>query len=584
MNTIDALRSLVADSLTKLGVDAAKYISNVRATQELKFGDYQINCAMPLAKELSAKPRDIAQKIVEGLPPNDMVELPLEVAGPGFVNVRLRRSFLASRLTELWSDPNDGITPVSDPKGMIVDYSSPNVAKPMHVGHLRSTILGDAITRMYRALGWSVVADNHLGDWGTQFGMLIHGWRHCRDAAFEPKDSVDELAYLYKKVNLAASRDDAIASACREETAKLHEGDADNLALWKRFMPWCIADLEKIYEQLDIHFDHHHGESFYQPMLANVVEGLKGRAIAKESDGAVCVFYPTGRVDEEGEPVYELPPTIIQKADGAFTYATSDLACIQYRVENLHPDVIVYVVDERQSLHFQQLFAAARKWGYDSVELVHISFGSVMGKDGKPFKTREGGTVGLETLLDEAVERARRVVDENSPELPEDERASIAEIVGIGAVKYADLSQNRTSNYVFDWDKMISLQGNTATYLQYVYARNRSIFRKGGADADALDPSRTPISLEHPSERALAKSLLQFGESVEQAALDYKPNVLTSYLFDLANAYNGFFRDCPVLKAQTEELRASRLILCELTARTIRRGLGLLGIQVVERM
>lgn len=584
MNTIDLLRGLVASSLARLGVDADKYVSHVRATQDPKFGDYQINCAMPLAKQLGAKPRDIAQKIVEGLPANDIVETPLEVAGPGFVNVRLSSDFLARRLTELWSDPRQGISPVRSAGTMIVDYSSPNVAKPMHVGHLRSTILGDAIARMYRALGWSVIADNHLGDWGTQFGMLIHGWRHCREASFEPKNSVEELAFLYKKVNQLAETDAAAARAYREETAKLHDGDADNVALWRQFMPWCIAELEKIYNRLDIHFDHHHGESFYQPMLASVVETLKRRGIAQDSEGAVCVFYPTGRVDEEGKPIFGLPPTIIQKADGAFTYATSDLACIQYRVDNFHPSVIVYVVDERQSLHFQQIFAAARRWGYDSVELVHVSFGSVMGKDGKPFKTREGGTVGLETLLDEAVERARRVVDENSPELPEAERASIAEIVGIGAVKYADLSQNRTSNYVFDWEKMISLQGNTATYLQYVYARNRSIFRKGDVDAGSLDPGQSRISLDHPSERALAKSIVQFGESVEQAALDYKPNVLTSYLFDLANAYNAFFRDCRVLQAETDELRASRLILCELTARTIRRGLELLGIKVVERM
>ncbi|MBY0587957.1 arginine--tRNA ligase [bacterium] len=585
MNTIDLVRQAFVSPLGQLVESPAEYLSLIRATQDAKFGDYQANMAMPLAKTLKRKPRDVADEIVKTLPVGGDFES-IDVAGPGFINIKLSKSFLQWRLTEQWKSPTVGITPIDATKTIVVDYSSPNVAKPMHVGHLRSTVIGDAIARTYRALGWRVLSDNHLGDWGTQFGMLIYGWRNLRDETLAQESPIQELARLYKLVNRMGEDDANLARACRDETAKLHEADADNLALWNQFMPWCLADLGKMYDRLGIAFDMQLGESFYQPMLADVVTSLTTKRLAEVSDGAICVFFPdpSGKVDEEGKPIALLPPTIIKKTDGAFTYATSDLACIKYRVEHFKPSVMVYVVDDRQSLHFQQLFSAARKWGFEKVGLVHVAFGKITGKDGKPYKTREGGTVGLESLLDEAVERARRVVDENSPELPESERAHVAEIVGIGAVKYADLSQNRQSDYVFDWDKMISLQGNTATYLQYVYARNRSIFRKGEIDPASLDPGQTEITLDHPSERALAIKLIQFGEAVTMSAEDYRPNVITSYLFDLANAYNGFFRDCRVLKAESEPLRKSRLILCEITARTIRQGLDLLGIKTVDRM
>jgi arginyl-tRNA synthetase len=585
MNTIDLVRQAFLQPLTQCVDRPQDYTPLVRATQDAKFGDYQANFAMPLAKTLKEKPRDVAERIVKSLPSGSDFES-VDVAGPGFINVKLSKAFIQWRLTDQWKSPSLGITPIDAKKTVVVDYSSPNVAKPMHVGHLRSTVIGDAITRIYRALGWNVLSDNHLGDWGTQFGMLIYGWRNLRDAAAAQASPIQELARLYKLVNRLGEEDPALARACRDETAKLHEGDPANLALWNEFMPWCLADLAKIYDRLDIHFDLQLGESFYHPLLADVVASLQAKGLAQESDGAICVFFPdpSGKVDDEGKPIPLLPPTIIQKTDGAYTYATSDLACIQYRVEQYKPAIMVYVVDDRQSLHFQQLFSTARQWGYEKVELVHVAFGKITGKDGKPYKTREGGTVGLESLLDEAVERARRVVDENSPELPPEERAEVAEIVGIGAVKYADLSQNRQSDYVFDWDKMISLQGNTATYLQYVFARNRSIFRKGEIDPASLDPSQTEISLEHASERALGLKLIQFGEAVSMSAEDHRPNVITGYLFDLANAYNAFFRDCRVLQAESPALKQSRLILCELTARTIRRGLDLLGIKTVDRM
>lgn len=368
MNTIDLVRQAFVEPLGQLVDQPADYVQLVRATQDPKFGDYQANFAMPLAKMLKQKPRDVAEHVTKSL--GHVADFDgVDVAGPGFINIRLSKSFIQWRLTEQWKSPHGGITPIDSDKTVVVDYSSPNVAKPMHVGHLRSTVIGDAIARTYRALGWKVLSDNHLGDWGTQFGMLIYGWRNLRDPLLAEKSPIGELARLYKLVNRLGEDDAALARACRDETAKLHEGDAENLALWHQFMPWCLADLAKIYDRLGITFDMQLGESFYHPLLSEVVKSLKAKGLAQESDGAVCVFFPdpSGKVDEEGRPVPLLPPTIIQKSDGAFTYATSDLACIKYRVEKFKPTTMIYVVDDRQSLHFQQLFSAAKKWGYEKV-------------------------------------------------------------------------------------------------------------------------------------------------------------------------------------------------------------------------
>lgn len=586
MNVLDYLRKQFAVALAPMTPKAADYALHVRPAQDPKFGDYQANCAMPLKGELGGNPRDIAQRIIDGLPNrNDFAAI--EIAGPGFINMRLADDFLVKHLAAVATSEALGVDPLEATKTIVIDFSSPNVAKPMHVGHLRSTIIGDALARIHRALGWKVITDNHLGDWGTQFGMLIYGWRHLRDQAAAQVDPLGELARLYKAVNKLSEEDPQVAKAARQETAKLHEGDPENLALWQEFMPWCLADLQRIYDRLGIRFDLQLGESYYQPMLASVVEELTKAGIAEPSEGAVCVFFwhPTKK-DEDGKSVPAMAPMIVRKADGAFTYATSDLACIRYRAKELHPDVVLYVVDDRQSLHFEQLFTTAKRWGYET-NLVHVAFGTITGKDGKPFKTREGTTVGLSDLLDEGVSRSLAKLEELAEErsdVPQEEWPKIAEAVGIGAIKYADLSQNRASDYVFDWDKMISLQGNTSTYLQYVYARNRSIFRRGEVDAAALLAAKPTPILGHPSERALALALLAYPESLAQAAADYKPNVLTSYLFELANRYNSFFRDCPVLKAESDALRQSRLLLCELTARIIRQGLDLLGIQTVERM
>jgi arginyl-tRNA synthetase len=538
--------------------------------------------AMKLGKELGKQPRQVAAEIVQGLDLSDSLEPP-EVAGPGFINLRLKRSWLARQVQRLAADDRLGVPTASPPRTFVIDFSSPNVAKPMHVGHLRSTIIGDALARILRLSGHRVITDNHLGDWGTQFGMLIYGWKNHLDLAALKADPVREMVRIYilvrQQIKEAGGGEDEeeavnpVAEACRQETAKLHAGDAENLNLWRQMMPWCYAELDKIYRRLDVRFDHTHGESFYNPMLADVVADLMAKGIAQRSEGAVAIFFGENQ-----------PPALVQKRDGAFTYTTSDLATIRYRWEHFHPDALLYVVDFRQSLHFKNLFEAARRWGHRSIELQPISFGSVCGEDGKPIKTREGGAIELGDLLDEAVQRARAIVDQNSAELPVEERAMIAEAVGIGAVKYADLSQNRTSDYVFSWKKMLAMDGNTAAYMQYAYARVRSVFRKGGEDAQALGAAAPLAVLDHAAERALALALLRFPEALDAASVDFKPNLLTAYLWDLANAYSGFYENCPVLKAGTPELRRSRLLLCDLTARVIQRALDLLGIRTIEQM
>lgn len=594
MNVLNLLQRKLQEALTGLVPDAAVYGAMLKPAQDARFGDYQANCAMPLKKELGGDPRQIAQTIVARLQLGDELDPPA-IAGPGFINLTLRNDWLAQQVRQIAGDDRLGVAPVETPRTFVIDFSSPNVAKPMHVGHLRSTIIGDALTRLLRFLGHKVITDNHLGDWGTQFGMLLYGYKHFLDAQAFKNDPVRELARLYvhvrnqikKTVNEQGEEEedpnDPIAQAAREETAKLHSGDAENLRLWREFMPHCYAEIERIYRRLDVRFDHTHGESFYQPMMADVVRDLRQSGIAQESRGAIAVSF--------GE---KEPPALIQKRDGAYTYTTSDLATIRYRLKEWHPDAILYVVDFRQGLHFKQLFDIARRWGYAKAELEHVSFGSVLGPDGKPLNTRKGGAVELEALLDEAVARtAQRYQDtrreraergEEVPELTAEELEQIYEPVGYGAVKYADLSQNRESDYKFNWDKMLSYEGNTATYMQYAYVRNRGIFRKGGIDVPSLRQSPPPVILQTSEERALALQLLRLHDTLTAAAAEYKPNLITGYLWDLAKTYSGFFQNCPVLKAETAELRQSRLLLCDLTARVIQRGLDLLGIRTVERM
>ncbi len=618
MNVLEALRAAFTEA-TPTGSDPSAFAAAVRQSTDSKFGDYQANGCMALAKALKRNPRELAQEVASRVHLEPMADAP-EIAGPGFLNVRLRESWMSAVLLDLLGDERLGLQPPSKPKTVVIDYSSPNVAKPMHVGHIRSTVIGDSLARIYNALGHKVIRDNHLGDWGSQFGMILWGWKNERDDAAFAEDPVGELARLYRSVqshikagealdaNYAkvfalekqGRRDDAqalfnhlckgsglsradvdrviqkaktVIEESRAETAKLHAGDPENRALWNQFMPHCLQALQAIYDRLGVQFDVQLGESFYDAMLPDVVRDLEAKGIAQESEGAAVVFV-------EGLKA----PMIIRKRDGAYNYATTDLATIKYRVDTWHPDLILYVVDHRQSDHFKQLFDVVRKWGINHVELQHVAFGTILGPDRRPFKTREGDTVGLESLLDEAVAKARKVVDENSPDLDPAERARVAEIVGIGAIKYADLSQNRLSDYVFDWDKMMALNGNTATYMQYAYARIQSIFRKGNIAAESIRQRRPEILLTQSAERALGLQLLRLPETLEQAAAEWKPNVLTDYLFDLANKFSTFYDDCPVLKAESEQRRDSRLALSDLTARTLKRGLELLGIDVVDRM
>jgi arginyl-tRNA synthetase len=577
--------------------DPSEFVTMIRRSQDPKFGDYQANFAMPLGKRLGRPPREVAAEVIKRLDVADLCQPP-EIAGPGFINLRLKDDWLVARLAAAVADSRLGIAETDKAKTFVIDFSAPNVAKPMHVGHIRSTVIGDALCRILRFLGHKVISDNHIGDWGTQFGMILYGYKHFRNEEAYRRSPVEELSRLYRLVRRlmdyqASETPDAgdvelaklsaehpnINAAVLAETAKLHAGDEENRCLWQEVLPYCEDEIERMYRRLHVTFDYTLGESFYHDRLAEVVDELLQRGIARESDGAVCIFF-------EGQDA----PMLVRKKDGAFLYGTTDLATIRYRMETWHPDAVLYVVDHRQSLHFKQLFAVAKLLGYNDIELQHVSFGTVLGDDGRPFKTRSGDTVGLEGLLDEAVRRASEVVatsdaaKPDGPELGEEQRQRIAETVGIAALKYADLSQNRTSDYVFSYDKMLAMAGNTATYMQYAYARVRSIFTRGNVDVAALRASQAPILLNSPAERLLALELICFSEALDLTVSDYRPNQLTAYLFDLANRYSTFFEQCHVLRAESEELRQSRLLLCDLTARTIEKGLELLGIQVVEKM
>ncbi len=572
MNVLERLRKVIAAAAPE-GVDRAAFARAVRPAGDPRHGDYQANGCMAAGKALGRPPRELALELARTLDLEPLAASP-EPAGPGFLNIRLHDSFLARSMIALVDDARLGLEPPAELQTIVIDFSSPNVAKPMHVGHLRSTIIGDSLARIMTALGHRVIRDNHLGDWGSQFGMILWGWKTARDEAAYAADPVAELARLYRLAQeRARAGDTAAVEAARAETARLHAGDPENRSLWKQFMPHALKALATVYDRLGVRFDVQLGESFYDDQLADIVRRLTDRGMAVESDGAIVVFVQGFEA-----------PMIIRKSDGAFTYATTDLATIAYRMSEWQPQHILYVVDHRQGDHFKQLFEVARKWGFDQVQFDHVAFGTILGSDRRPFKTRDGDVVGLESLLDEAVARARQVVDENSPELDPEERQRVAEVVGLGAVKYADLSQNRISDYVFDWGKMLAMNGNTATYLQYAYARIQSIFRKGGESAPEIRSNPPAIVLDHPAERGLAIRLLRLPEVLELAAEDRKPNILTDHLFDLANAFSTFFEGCPVLKAESPERRRSRLVLCDLTARTLKNGLEMLGIDVVDRM
>jgi arginyl-tRNA synthetase len=543
---------------------------SVMQATDTRFGDYQANAAMVLAKEHKSNPRVIAASILEKLDVSGISEPP-EIAGAGFVNFRLQPEFLSSAISSMAMDERLGVPANSAPKKFLIDFSSPNVAKPMHVGHIRSTILGDCIARVARFLGHDVVADNHIGDWGTQFGKVIYGWKHFLDRNALKKDAISELVRLYRTVNSLEETDETIKRESREELVKLQSGDPENLAIWKETVELSWREFEKLYALLDIQFDERLGESFYNDALAPLCEDLEKRGIAKTSEGALCIFF-------HGLPALADKPAIIRKSDGGFLYATTDLATIVHRVHRWNPDEILYVVGAPQALHFQQIFATAAMMGIPCT-LRHIAFGSILGENRKIMKTRSGDNVGLADVLNESIDRARSILSERANHLSPEEKEETAHLIGLGAVKYAELSQNRLTDYVFSWDKLLAFEGNTAPYLQNAYVRIRSIFRK--ADSP-IDPT-APVILSESAERALALKLLQYAETIPSVLDDFRPNLLANYLYELANTYHSFYEACPVLKSDSAT-RASRLVLCDLTARTLSHGLGLLGIRCPSRM
>jgi arginyl-tRNA synthetase len=570
--------------------DADVSVVLVRPCPDPKFGDYQSNALMSLAKARKMNPRQLAENVVQKLDVSELCEK-VEIAGAGFLNFRLKNSALTQTLDAAARGEHLFFDKAAKPKTIIVDFSSPNVAKPMHVGHIRSTGIGDALQRVLRLLGHRVISDNHIGDWGTQFGKLLVGWKKHLNREALSADSISEMERLYKLVNAASESDPAVLEDARQELVKLQSGDEENLKIWREMIALSQKQFDEIYSRLGSHFDVTLGESYYNASLGNIVNDLLQRKIARESEGAVGVFSDGSvppkedvfLINRDGEWVPD--PALVRKNDGGFNYMTTDLATIDYRLKTWSPDEIVYVVDDRQSAHFKKLFATFARWQPEAlkkVKLVHVGFGKILGEDGKPFKTRSGDTVKLADLLDEAEERAYKIVSEKNPALPEAQRHEIARVIGIGAVKYADLLPNRQSDYVFSWDKMLALTGNTAPYLQYAYARIQSIFRKNEAGSP-VSAHPASLTLAAPEEIILAKHLLNFGLTLEAVGEEFRPNFLCAFLYELAGKFTSFYENCPVLKAD-EVTRASRLVLCDLTARVLKQGLGVLGIEVVEQM
>jgi arginyl-tRNA synthetase len=560
----------------------------VRPCPDPKFGDYQSNSLMALAKERKMNPRQLATDVLAKLDVTDSCEK-VEIAGAGFLNFRLKVSAVAEAVSSAARGEHLFFSKAAQPRIIVIDFSSPNVAKPMHVGHIRSTGIGDSLQRVLRLLGHKVISDNHIGDWGTQFGKLLLGWKQILDRAALERDAIAELERLYKIINTECDANPARLEEAKQELVKLQAGDAENVAVWQEMIRVSQVQFDSIYGRLGVKFDHALGESFYNPWLGEVVNDLLARDIARESEGAIGVFsdgtLPPKQdpflVNRDGE--WAADPALVRKSDGGFNYMTTDLATIDYRLKTWSPHEIVYVVDDRQSPHFRKLFLTFARWQPEAtkkVKLVHVGFGKILGDDGKPFKTRSGDTVKLGELLDEAEERALKLVTEKNPDLAENTRREIARVVGLGGVKYADLLPNRQSDYVFSWDKMLSMQGNTAPYLQYAYARIRSIFRKAGADSQL---ATSQLALNAPEELALAKHLLNFGITLEAVTDDYRPNLLCNYLYELGGYFSSFFEACPVLKSE-EPLRSARLTLCDVTARVLKQGLDVLGIEVLEQM
>ncbi|HUB66241.1 MAG TPA: arginine--tRNA ligase [Candidatus Methylacidiphilales bacterium] len=595
------LEARVEQAVTKL-FSPAPPGPYVRPCPDPRHGNFQTNVALVQAREAVANPRELATQLVETLEWGDVTKLP-GIAEPGFINFNLKDEYVAYQLTRRWVDERLGLSAAEKPETIVIDYSAPNIAKELHVGHLRSTILGDALARIYCFLGHNVIADNHIGDWGTGFGMILFGYKREGHAEKLKQDPFGHLETIYRKVQEEAKADASIREAAKRELVLLQQGDPQNRELWEEFRQYSLEALEVTYQRLGVQFDHTLGESFYNDLLPGVVNDLVKRGIARESEGAIAIF-SEGKLPPKNDPFlvsdknsasgFRDNPLLIRKSDGGFNYAATDLATIRYRHEHFRAQRVVYVVDGRQQMHFRQLFDAARRWGYGDMTMEHVWFGTILGPDKKPIKTREGGDVKLKALLDEAEERAGNIVAEKRPELTGAERANLARIVGLGALKYADLAQNRNLDYVFNWDKLLAFDGNTAPYLQNAYVRVRAIFRKAGPETvrdifgkvralAELDLSRPALSLTEPAELELGRKLLDFGDSLSLAAGEYRPHYLCLYLFELATVFHKFYEACPVLTTE-EVVRNSRLVLCDLTARTLAQGLNLLGIDAMDQM
>lgn len=581
---INDIRARLKDAtLRAFGAELSAVDPAVENASNPAFGDFQSNLALTLSKQLKKQPRQIAEQIVSNMQVDGVCEPP-SIAGPGFINIRLRPDFLESEINRIYKDERLGIPLATKPKNVIVDMSSPNIAKEMHVGHLRSTIIGDSLARTYDFLGHKVLKINHIGDWGTQFGMLIAELREKYPAALTQPDALDlgDLVGFYKQAKKHFDEDPEFQERARQQVVKLQSGDPESVSAWRLLCDQSRKAFDEIYAMLDIENLVERGESFYNDMLADVVRDLEQKGLAVESDGAKCVFLE-GYLGEEGRP----QPLIVQKKDGGFNYATTDLASIRFRINNDKANELIYVVDAGQSLHFEMMTKVARLAGYvpDDVRVEHVPFGVVQGEDGKKLKTRSGETVRLRDLLEEAIAHAREDLDarlsERGKSESEEFKTELARAIGLGAVKYADLSLNRMTNYVFSFKKMLSLQGNTAPYMMYAYVRVQGISREGGIDFRNLPEGA--VKLSETAEVELAKQLLRFDDVLESVVQDSLPNRICEFLFDLSQKFNQFYESCPVLAAP-EPQRTSRLILCDLTARTLRQGLTLLGIPIVERM
>ena len=577
MNIQALLSEKVSQALIAAGAPA-DCEPQVRQSAKVQFGDYQANGVMAVAKKLGMPPRQLAEQVLTHLDLTGIASK-TEIAGPGFINIFLEPAFLARHVDAALKSDRLG---VSQPEAqtVVIDYSAPNVAKEMHVGHLRSTIIGDAAVRTLEFLGHKVIRANHVGDWGTQFGMLI-AYLEKQQQENAGEMALADLEGFYREAKKHYDEDDAFAERARSYVVKLQGGDPYFLEMWRKLVDITMSQNQLTYNRLNVTLtrDDVMGESLYNPMLPGIVADLKAKHLAVESEGATVVFLDEYK-NKEGEPM----GVIIQKKDGGYLYTTTDIACAKYRYETLHADRVLYYIDSRQHQHLMQAWTIVRKAGYvpDSVPLEHHMFGMMLGKDGKPFKTRAGGTVKLSDLLDEALERARRLVAEKNPDMPADELEKLANAVGIGAVKYADLSKNRTTDYIFDWDNMLAFEGNTAPYMQYAYTRVLSVFRKASIDESALANAEVIISEDR--EAQLAARLLQFEETLAVVARDGTPHVMCSYLYDLAGLFSGFYEHCPILSAESEAVRNSRLKLAQLTAKTLKLGLDTLGIETVERM